>query len=107
MLKTRMSPLPLSLPRCLVVLVVLHSLGSAQPRSARVVSGNLTILGFTLGKSTLAEVQARLGRSEIKRCSRDEGAPKELCYASAGSDHTGVVFEAGFSGGWERLEGFK
>ena len=58
------------------------------------------------GKSTLAEVEAKLGKSAARKCSREEEASKEVCYL-AGEGQTRVVFEAGFSGGWKELDGYK
>jgi hypothetical protein len=71
------------------------------------ISSHLTLMGFQLGKTTLADVQARLGDSKIRRCSREEEASEEICYVSANGDHTRVIFEAGFSGGWTELAGYK
>jgi hypothetical protein len=70
-------------------------------------AGNLNVLGLTLGRSTLADVQAKFGKSVTRKRSREEEAAEELCYVSAGHDQTKVVFEAGFSGGWKELDGFK
>ena len=64
-------------------------------------------MGFTLAKSTLADVQAKLGKSIAKKCSRDEEASRDVCYVTASKDQTKVVFEAGFSGGWKELDGYK
>jgi len=67
---------------------------------------HLTLLGFALGKSTLADVEAKLGKSQIRRCSREEEASKEICYLSR-DGKAQAVFQAGFSGGWKELDGFK
>ncbi|MGB7848700.1 MAG: hypothetical protein WBL63_24020 [Candidatus Acidiferrum sp.] len=93
----------------LVLLTAIAVVGLAFPQSQPTpkVAGNLEILGFVLGKSTLADVEAKLGKSVARKCSRDEEASKEVCYLSAGKDATKVVFEAGFSGGWQELDGFK
>lgn len=91
-------------------LVLLMALGtgraSAQSRPAPNVERHLEILGFTLGKNTLAEVESKLGKSAVRKCSREEEASKEVCYL-AGEGQTRVVFEAGFSGGWKELDGYK
>jgi len=73
------------------------------PQAAR----QLNLLDFTLGKSTLDDVRARLGDSKTRKCSREEEASNEICYVSAGPDRTKVVFMAGFSGGWTQLDGYK
>ena len=59
------------------------------------------MLGFTLGpKSTLSDVETRLGKSAVRRCAM-EGV--EVCYL-AGTSQTRVVFEAGPG---DCLEGFR
>lgn len=80
---------------------------SAQSQSSQKIARHLEILGFTLGKSTIADVQGKLGRSTVRRCSREEEASKEVCYMAGGKDQTRVVFESGFSGGWKELDGYK
>lgn len=91
--------------------VVLLTLGaglvSAQSQPAPNVARHREILGFTLGKSTLADVESKLGKSAARKCSREEEASKEVCYISAGKNQTRVVFEAGFSGSWKELDGYK
>lgn len=89
---------------------VLLALGAglmfAQPQPAPNITGHLEMLGFRLGKSTLADVESKLGKSVARKCSREEEASNEVCYRT-GKDQTRVVFEAGFSGGWKELDGFK
>jgi hypothetical protein len=75
-----------------------HSQNNSKPD----VSKRLTVMGFTL-----ADVQAKLGKSVAKKCSRDEEESMEVCYMTGGKGHTKVVFEAGFSGGWKELDGYK
>jgi hypothetical protein len=82
------------------------SLASAQSQPAPNIAGHREMLGFTLGKSTLADVESKLGKSAARKCSREEEASKEVCYL-AGEGKTIVVFEAGFSGGWKELDGYK
>jgi hypothetical protein len=76
----------------------------SQSQPAPNIAGHLEILGFTLGKSTLADVEAKLGKSAARRCSSGEEASKGLCYLVG---DTTVVFESGFSGGWKVLDGYK
>jgi len=66
---------------------------STQSQSAPNIARHLTILGFTLGKSTLAEVEAKLGKSAVRRCSPGETARDEVCYL-VGMGQTRVAFEA-------------
>lgn len=89
-----------------LVLTLAAGLVFAQSQPAPKIAGHLEILGFTLGKSTLAEVEAKLGKSAARKCSREEEASKEVCFL-AGEGQTRVVFEAGFSGGWKELDGYK
>ena len=91
----------------LLLLTLGASLASAQSQQVPNIAEHLEILGFTLGSSTLSDVQAKFGKSATRKCSREEEAPAELCYVSAGKDQTRVVFEAGFSGGWKELDGYK
>jgi hypothetical protein len=58
------------------------------------------MLGFTLGKSTLADVEVRLGKSELRKCAIEE---EQACYV-AGTSRTRMVFEAVPVG---CLEGFR
>jgi hypothetical protein len=88
-------------------MIIGAGLASAQSQPSRCPAGDLRIMGFTLGKSMLADVQARLGNSTILKCSHEEEASNEVCYVSPSSDHTRIVFEAGFSGGWKELDGYK
>ncbi len=63
---------------------------------------HLTVLGVTVGKQTLNDVQRRLGSTVI--LPRREQAPKRICYVSSRDDDgTIVVFEAGAIGGWEEI----
>jgi hypothetical protein len=96
-----------SIKACIVLLTIGAGLASAQSHPATKVPGHLKMMGFTLGKSTVADVQASLGKSVPRKCSREEEASKEVCYVSTGKDQTKVVFEAGFSGGWKELDGYK
>ena len=95
-----------SISASLVLLTLGTGLVFAQSQPVSNIAGHLDILGFTLGKSTLADVEAKLGKSAARKCSREEEASKEVCYL-AGKDQTRVVFEAGFSGGWKELDGYK
>lgn len=89
-----------------------HFRGQSVPQSQPVpnIAAYLKILGFTLGKSTLADVEAKLGKSNLRLCSSGllpaEGASSELCYL-AGNGQTRVVFESGSSGGWKVLDSYK
>lgn len=78
----------------------------SQSHPAPKITDHLNILGFTLGSTTLNDVQTRLGPTMARKCSQEEEAPTELCYTSGESSQTTVVLEAGFSGGWKELDGY-
>jgi hypothetical protein len=91
------------------VLLASTALGQS-PRSvpSEAVAAHLSVLGFTLGKSTLDDVTQKLGPSPVRRCLPGDSESKEVCYVSSGyGPETVVVFEAGFSGGWSELDGYK
>lgn len=87
----------------LTILPRVHGHPFAKPD----VSPHLTLMGFTLEKNTLSDVQNKLGISTAGACSEDVEASKMTCYVSAGPDRTEILFESGFAGGWSRLDGFK
>lgn len=78
-----------------------------QKPSSPDLSSHLGLLGFTLGKSTLADVRNKLGASNPGACSTEVEASKVVCYVSGGPDKTRVLFASGFAGGWSSLDGFK
>lgn len=88
-----------------VLLIVAMAHGQKQPSSH--VSRDLSLLGFTLEKNTLADVQNKLGPSTPGGCSQEVEASKMICYVSEGPIRVKVFFESGSSGGWSRLDGFK
>ena len=78
-----------------------------QQSSALDFSSHLGLLGFTLEKSTLADVTEKLGSSTPGGCSKDVEASKVVCYVCSGPDKTRIFFESGFAGGWSILDGFR
>jgi hypothetical protein len=78
-----------------------------QTSSKSEASPHLSLIGFSLEKNTLTDVQEKLGISTAGACSDEAGASKMICYVSEGPEKTKILFEAGFSGGWSRLDGFK
>jgi hypothetical protein len=94
-----------------IVLTILSVFGGWQgrpkPPSKPEVSPHLTLLGFTLGRSTLADVQAKLGSSKITRTDAGQDSESEVCYLIPGKNESEVFFQSGFSGGWVQLDGFK
>jgi len=79
----------------------------AQKPPTRDVSRDLSLLGFTLEKNTLADVENKLGPSTPGSCSQEVEASKAICYISEGPSKVRVFFESGPSGGWSRLDGFR
>lgn len=79
----------------------------AQNSSRQDFSAHLSLLGFNLEKSTLADVGKELGASNPGGCSSEVEAEKIVCYVSDGPNKTRVLFQSGFSGGWSILDGFK
>lgn len=75
---------------------------SAEPRTGATPKEYRGLLGLSLGRSGLAEVQKRLGKAPIIKTAQSEGSPNAVCYISA-ADDTIVVFEAGPLGGFEKL----
>jgi hypothetical protein len=71
----------------------------------KLTDADVTLMGLTLGKHSLKDVQTRLGKAKILPA-REHG-PSRICYVSdRRSDGTIVLFEAGPLGGWEYLTGF-
>lgn len=80
----------------------------AQERSSAAISpSHLTPMGFTLEKSTLDDVESKLGPAVPGACSKQADASKMICYIPAGAQRTKVIFESGPSGGWSVLDGFE
>jgi hypothetical protein len=64
-------------------------------------------MGFTLEKSTLDDVERKLGAAVPGACSKEADASKMICYVPEHARSTKVIFESGPSGGWSFLDGFK
>jgi hypothetical protein len=80
---------------------------NGQDASNSNLSLHLSLLGFTLERNTLADVQHKLGAAKEGACSEEAEASKTICYASSGTDGIGVFFESGSSGAWTKLDGFR
>ena len=91
----------------ILLLTVIQAAHGQQPSKEASVTSQLRLLGFTLGSSTLADVQNELGPARAGACSKEEESSKVICYVSDGPDKTRILFEAGFSGGWSRLDGVR
>ena|ERR1700720_1800125 len=51
-------------------------------RSVEIADVDARILGFTIGRTSLEDVQAKLGKAMIVRVSRDEESDIAICYVS-------------------------
>lgn len=78
-----------------------------RQRSKRVdiADGDATILGFTIGRASLEDVQAKLGKAESHRVSRDEESDVAICYVSP-ADGTVFAVYSGAMGGWKDITWF-
>jgi hypothetical protein len=90
----------------MAVLCLALPMRTVAPAAKREISRNLSIVGVTLGKTSLAEVQQRFGASQLRSCSSEEEASQEICYRAPRGTTT-VVFEAGFSGGWKIIDAYQ
>lgn len=77
----------------------------AAENKAVAAKDNRKILDFTLGESSIADVERVLGQT--KRLETTETGPLRICYASTDASGTAINFEAGAAGGWEVLTGFR
>lgn len=93
--------------KALLLLIVVNFQGQTQERGKHNALPQLSLMGFTLGKSSISDVQKRLGIATVGRCSDDQSASKEICYIMPGPEKDRVFFESGVSGGWSVLDGFK
>jgi hypothetical protein len=91
----------------LIVLILVGSQIKSQESPRHNVLPHLCLMGFTLGKSTIPDVQRKLGASTVGRCSDEQDASNEICYVLPGPQEDRVFFESGVSGGWSGLDGFR
>jgi hypothetical protein len=70
-----------------------------------VADADTTILGLGIGRASLKDVQATLGKANISRVSRDEESDVSVCYLSP-ADGTVIVFYSGAMGGWKEITSF-
>lgn len=89
------------------LLVTAQAVGGQRPVGTPDLTPQMSLMGFALERSTLADVQSKLGATTAGGCSAEEEASKVICYISSAPDKTRVVFESGFSGGWSVLDGFR
>jgi hypothetical protein len=75
-----------------------------QARRVEIADADATIFGFTIGRTSLKEIQAKLGPAKLERVSREEESDVSVCYRS--EDGTVVVFYSGSMGGWKDIRRF-
>jgi len=74
-------------------------------KRVEVADEDATILGFTIGRASLEDVQAKLGKTETYRVSRDEESDVAICYVSP-ADGTVFAIYSGAMGGWKDITWF-
>ena len=89
-----------------IFFVTLHAAHGQAPLKPDA-SPHLSLVGFTLEKNTLVDVENKLGASPPGSCSSEIEASKEICFVTDGPDKTKVFFESGPSGGWSKLDGIR
>jgi hypothetical protein len=89
------------------LLVMAQAVGGQRPARTPDLTPQMSLMGFALGRSTLTDIQGKLGATTAGGCSTEEEASKMICYVSSGPDKTRVIFESGFSGGWSVLDGLR
>jgi len=75
------------------------------PKRVQVNDTDLSILGLAIGKSSLSDVQAKLGHASLVRVSKEEESDVSICYVSP-TDGTVLAFYSGAMGGWQDLTWF-
>jgi hypothetical protein len=75
------------------------------PKKVEITDADATILGLSIGRSSLEDVQEKFGRAEIKRVSGEEESDVSVCYISP-IDQTILVFYSGAMGAWKDVTWF-
>lgn len=78
---------------------------NAKGNKVEIASADTTIIGLTIGHSSLNDVQMKLGRASVIRVSREEESDVSICYASP-KDDTVLAFYSGPMGGWADVTWF-
>jgi len=79
--------------------------GAKSAKRVELTTADTTILGLTMGRASLKDVQAKLGNATVTRVSREEESDVAACYVSPG-DGTVLVFYSGSMGGWKDITWF-
>jgi hypothetical protein len=75
------------------------------PKRVQLKDTDLSILGVAIGKSSLTDVQSKLGKAGLIRVSKEEESDVSICYVSP-TDGTVLAFYSGAMGGWKDLTWF-
>src|SRR5260370_15417090 len=95
---------------CLIVLLNYACVGSGQKLGSRSkitdpYASQFTLLGVTLGKSTLNDVQRRFGDHSVVRYGEGGNAVSQICVAPQ-DGQAKDVFSSGPTGGWQTVTNF-
>lgn len=74
-------------------------------KRTEIADADATIMEFAIGRTSLKDVQAKLGKAAVTRVSRNEESDESICYVSP-ADGTVVIFYTGAMGGWEEVTWF-
>lgn len=79
-----------------------YSVPAEKVRHERLPDTYLSLLGLTIGKNSLSDIQRELGSASVRQ--RGEQQPYQVCYRStSASDGTILIFGAGPLGGWKEI----
>ncbi len=74
-------------------------------KRVEITDADTTILGLTIGRTSLKDAQEKLGKAEVTRVSREEESDVSVCYVSP-ADGTVLVLYSGAMGGWKDITWF-
>jgi len=74
-------------------------------KTVQIADSDAKILGFVIGRTSLKDVQTRLGKATPIRLSREEESDIAICYVSP-ADGTVLALYSGAMGGWTDLTHF-
>jgi hypothetical protein len=75
------------------------------PSRVEIQDGDATIMGFAIGRTSLEDVEAMLGKAQVERVSHEEESDVVICYLSP-TDGTVLAFYSGAMGGWNYVTRF-
>jgi len=75
------------------------------PKRVQLKDTDLSMLGVAIRKSSLKDVQSKLGKASLTRVSEEEESDVSICYISP-TDGTVLAFYSGAMGGWKDVTWF-